>query len=131
MENIKKKEKIMTVKQIFEKYLRAVNEPLEEVNKKVVARTKDQKIRLEQMNQPLDFSQFPNVGSSTLKKNGIMRVKDLVSMEMREVLLLRNIGKKSFTSMNKYVTEVLNLQWGMDTDEYILTGNKVEKEREG
>lgn len=128
MENIKK---IMTVKQIFEKYLRAVNEPLEEVNKKVVARTKDQKIRLEQMNQPLDFSQFPNVGSSTLKKNGIMRVKDLVSMEMREVLLLRNIGKKSFTSMNKYVTEVLNLQWGMDTDEYILTGNKVEKEREG
>ena len=121
----------MTVKQIFEKYLRAVNEPLEEVNKKVVARTKDQKIRLEQMNQPLDFSQFPNVGSSTLKKNGIMRVKDLVSMEMREVLLLRNIGKKSFTSMNKYVTEVLNLQWGMDTDEYILTGNKVEKEREG
>ncbi len=129
MENIKKK--IMTVKQIFEKYLRAVNEPLEEVNKKVVARTKDQKIRLEQMNQPLDFSQFPNVGSSTLKKNGIMRVKDLVSMEMREVLLLRNIGKKSFTSMNKYVTEVLNLQWGMDTDEYILTGNKVEKEREG
>lgn len=130
MENIKK-EKIMTVKQIFEKYLRAVNEPLEEVNKKVVARTKDQKIRLEQMNQPLDFSQFPNVGSSTLKKNGIMRVKDLVSMEMREVLLLRNIGKKSFTSMNKYVTEVLNLQWGMDTDEYILTGNKVEKEREG
>lgn len=121
----------MTVKQIFEKYLRAVNEPLEEVNKKVVARTKDQKIRLEQMNQPLDFSQFPNVGSSTLKKNGIMRVKDLVSMEMREVLLLRNIGKKSFTSMNKYVTEVLNLQWEMDTDEYILTGNKVEKEREG